>query len=78
MFLLNMFTAVLCFFIEMLLYVQSDPIQVLKAETYQKCDIPTRLLPSSLPPPEKGKICCQLSKQMNFKPNLPATQKVTY
>nr|CAB3265882.1 protein SCAI [Phallusia mammillata] len=35
-------------------FLDSDPVQVLKAETYQKCDIQMRLLPSSLPASEKG------------------------
>ncbi|CAK8674971.1 unnamed protein product [Clavelina lepadiformis] len=35
-------------------FPNSDPVQVLNAETYQPCDLTMRLLPNSLPPLEKG------------------------
>ena len=35
-------------------FVQADPVEVLKAETYQKCFINMRLVPGVLPVPEKG------------------------
>nr|XP_039269653.1 protein SCAI-like [Styela clava] len=35
-------------------FLDAEPVEVLKAETYQKCDLSMRLCPGILPPPEKG------------------------